>query len=93
MGYNHKLNRNQYSLDREDYKDLKDYERHCSSVSTKIQWSGKNRFYTNCVLPNHEDRNPSLVIKKGDKRVIFSCLADCDRDELTSYFRNALGGL
>ena len=67
MGYNHKLNRNQYSLDREDYKDLKDYERHCSSVSTKIQWS--------------------------DTRVVFSCLAGCDRDELTSYFRNALGGL
>jgi hypothetical protein len=81
------------TLDREDYLELKHYEQHCSSIGNKIQWSGSKRFYTNCVHPAHNDRNPSLVIKQGDKRVIFSCLSGCDRAELTDYFRSVLGGL
>lgn len=81
------------TLDREDYLELKDYERHCSSIGNKIKWSGSERFYTNCVHPDHNDRNPSLVIKQGDTRVIFSCLSGCDRNELTDYFRSKLGGL
>ena len=81
------------TLDREDFLELKHYEQHCSSIGNKINWSGSERFYTNCVHPAHNDRNPSLVIKQGDKRVIFSCLSGCDRAELTDYFRSVLGGL
>ena len=93
MGQNHKNYIQDNTLDREDYLELKDYEQHCSSIGNKINWSGSERFYTNCVHPNHNDRNPSLVIKQGDKRVIFSCLSGCDRNELTDYFRSVLGGL
>ena len=93
MGQNPKQYGSYNNLDRTDYKELNHYERHCSSIGNKVKWSGSKRFYTNCVLPDHFDRNPSLVIKQGDTRVVFSCLAGCDRDELTSYFKNALGGL
>ena len=93
MAYSHKKYVLDNNLDREDFLELSDYEQHCSSIGNKIQWSGSKRFYTNCVHPAHNDRNPSLVIKQGDKRVIFSCLSGCDRAELTDYFRSVLGGL
>ena len=93
MGQNPKQYGSYNNLDRTDYKELTHYERHCSSIGNKVKLSGSKRFYTNCVLPDHLDRNPSLVIKQGDTRVVFSCLAGCDRDELTDYFRSALGGL
>ena len=93
MGYYQNKYNYDYNLDEDNSLELKDYERHCESLNNKIVRSGSDRFYTNCVLPGHEDKNPSLVIKKGDRRVIFSCLSGCDRDELTSYFKNALGGL
>jgi len=93
MGYYQNKYNYDYNLDEDNSLELKDYERHCESLNNKIVRSGSDRFYTNCVLPGHEDKNPSLVIKKGDRRVIFSCLSGCDRDELTSYFKKALGGL
>ena len=93
MGYYQNKYNYDYNLDEDNSLELKDYERHCESLNNKIVRSGSDRFYTNCVLPGHDDKNPSLVIKKGDRRVIFSCLSGCDRDELTSYFKNALGGL
>ena len=93
MARNHKNYIQDNTLDREDYLELKDYERHCSSIGNQIKYSGSNRFYTNCVLPDHYDRNPSLVIKKGNHRVVFSCLSGCEKEELVDYFRSALGGL
>ncbi len=93
MGYYQNKYNYDYNLDEDNSLELKDYERHCESLNNKIVRSGSDRFYTNCVLPGHDDKNPSLVIKKGDRRVIFSCLSGCDRDELTSYFKKALGGL
>ena len=93
MGYYQNKYNYDYNLAEDNSLELKDYERHCESLNNKIVRSGSDRFYTNCVLPGHDDKNPSLVIKKGDRRVIFSCLSGCDRDELTSYFKKALGGL
>ena len=80
MGYYQNKYNYDYNLDEDNSLELKDYERHCESLNNKIVRSGSDRFYTNCVLPGHDDKNPSLVIKKGDRRVIFSCLSGCDRD-------------
>ena len=80
--------------DREEVFDrtIKDYERVLPS-SNQVRWYGKNKFLTNCVNPEHEDRHPSMLVKTGHTRVVFKCYAGCSQDSLGSYFRSKLGGL
>ena len=76
------------------YRGQKPQLQHFVSVlpsGNKIIKTGEDRVVTNCVHPTHEDTNPSMGIKQGDKNVIVSCFArGCDKKELLSYFYERL---
>ena len=49
--------------------------------------TGKDAVVTNCVHPNHDDKNPSMGIKQGNTQVIVTCFSEkCNKQELLSYF-------
>ena len=47
-------------------------------------------FLTNCI--GHEDKNPSMIISQGNKRVIYKCFACCSQEHLTDCFNEKLRG-
>jgi len=59
--------------------------------SNEIKNIGNGQVITNCVSPNHEDKDPSMGIKQGDTNVIVTCFSGgCDKKELLSYFYERL---
>ena len=59
--------------------------------SNEIQKISNSSVITNCVGPNHEDKNPSMGIKQGDTNVIVTCFSQgCDKKELLNYFYTRL---
>jgi len=52
----------------------------------KIIKTGEDSVVTNCVHPNHDDKNPSMGIKQGNTQVIVTCFSEkCNKQELLSY--------
>ena len=46
-----------------------------------------NGYVTNCIHPNHDDKNPSMGIMDGSSQVIVKCFSNnCSKEELLSYF-------
>jgi hypothetical protein len=42
---------------------------------------------TNCVGSNHEDKNPSMILRQGNSNVLVICKSsNCSKEELLSYF-------
>jgi hypothetical protein len=42
---------------------------------------------TNCVGSNHEDKNPSMILRQGNSNVLVICKSSkCSKEELLSYF-------
>jgi len=42
---------------------------------------------TNCVGSNHEDKNPSMLLRQGNDNVLVICKSsNCSKEELLSYF-------
>ena len=60
--------------------------------SNTIKEVSKDSYLTNCVALGHEDKNPSMIISQGNKRVVFKCFSGCKQEPLLDYFRSALGG-
>jgi len=59
--------------------------------SNEIKKISNSSVITNCVGPNHEDKNPSMGIKQGDTNVIVTCFSQgCDKKELLNYFYTRL---
>ena len=57
----------------------------------KIIKTGEDSVVTNCVHPNHVDKNPSMGLMQGDNNVIVKCFADkCSKQELLQYFYDRL---
>ncbi len=42
-------------------------------------WRGDNGM---CLCPAHADRNPSLSVRLGDRALLFTCFAGCDRRDI-----------
>ena len=60
--------------------------------SNTIKKVRDDSYLTNCVALGHEDKNPSMIISQGSKRVVFKCFAGCSQEDLLDYFRSTLGG-
>src|SRR3546814_19020760 len=42
-------------------------------------WHGRTAM---CLCPAHPDRTPSLSIRQGDRGILVTCFAGCDRDDV-----------
>jgi|TARA_B100001964_G_C13729897_1_gene378358 hypothetical protein len=58
----------------------------------KLIKRSNNSYITNCVGKNHNDRNPSMALARGDKRVVYKCFAGCPQEHLTDFFNGKLRG-
>src|SRR3546814_20948719 len=41
-------------------------------------WHGRTAM---CLCPAHADRTPSLSIRQGDRGILVTCFAGCDRED------------
>ena len=80
-------------IDESEFDRTIDDYANCLPSSNRVRWYGKEKFLTNCVNPNHPDRNPSMLVKKGHTRIVFKCYAGCSQTDLGDYFRSKLGAL
>ena len=76
---------------------IQDYLGELPSGNKIIKLSNGERYLTNCVTPGHEDKNPSMILYKGNKSVIFHCYACAEnnknaRDEISNYFHEKFRG-
>lgn len=49
------------------------------------KWHGD---YAMCHCPAHDDRNPSLSLRQGEKGILVHCFAGCDRDDVLRAIRS-----
>ena len=55
--------------------------------SNTINKIGNDQVVTNCVGSNHEDKNPSMILRQGNSNVLVICKSsNCSKEELLSYF-------
>jgi hypothetical protein len=55
--------------------------------SNTINKIGNDQVVTNCVGSNHEDKNPSMILRQGNSNVLVICKSSkCSKEELLSYF-------
>src|SRR3546814_4107831 len=47
-------------------------------------WHGRTAM---CLCPAHADRTPSLSIRQGDRGILVTCFAGCDRDAVLRELR------
>lgn len=55
-------------------------------------WHGRTAM---CRCPVHDDRTPSLSIRQGDRGILVTCFAGCDREDVLRALRHVpvIGGL
>lgn len=51
----------------------------------KGKWHGD---YAMCHCPAHDDSNPSLSLRQGEKGILVHCFAGCDRDDVLRAIRS-----
>jgi 5S rRNA maturation endonuclease (ribonuclease M5) len=45
-----------------------------------VRWSGEDRFAARC--PAHDDHNPSLSVRRGEKGIVFKCFKECKQENI-----------
>ena len=65
--------------------------------SNKIIKLINGRALTNCVTAGHDDENPSMLLYKGNKSVVFHCFSCAEvnknaRQEISNYFHEKFRG-
>src|SRR3546814_10651296 len=57
----------------------------CSSdLALGGTWHGRTAM---CLCPAHADRTPSLSIRQGDRGILVTCFAGCDREDVLRELR------
>lgn len=56
-----------------------------------VRQTGPDQWVARC--PAHDDRSPSLSIKRGDDRVLVHCFAGCEKDSVISALGLGAGDL
>ena len=68
--------------------------------NNKIKWRPKKKilkdgkeikvsgYLVQCVSPGHDDKDPSLHLYEGDKRIVHHCYSCGNRESINSYFHN-----
>ena len=75
-----------YNTDRGQKPQLDDFVSVLPS-SNEIKKISNSSVITNCVGSNHEDKNPSMILRQGNSNVLVICKSSkCSKEELLSYF-------